>query len=676
MRDEITTLTAQDLQEDRSSDAISVLQPTGQRTAVAHRFCATCTEIKFNHMRAPPYSSIFLQPGTSQSVDGCDFCWFLDQSLSDDFQAGTPTMIFGPVTIEASLNRLGVISQALEALNLGGKFCLFWLTSTSPITKKDSYSILVRSNISISDLFTTPVINFAMVKSWLVNELVRIPETPQPSAVTSELLHGANKADDVEIFVIDCVHQKIERLPSESQYVTLSYVWGSGSQETDATLRNIPLTIRDSIAVVLELGLRYLWVDRYCIPQDDNENRRQQIAHMDKIYHNSVITIVACSGTDPHYGLPGVSRIRRQYPSILIRDFGYLQKLPLSKDIGENTWARRGWTFQEALLSKARLYFCDQQLFFENEHGTTCEANMTSKGSHVDEFNFHPTETLAVIYAQRELMKDADSVYDCIRMFADRSLTFSGDTIDALRGIFAVFERSFRIRHVCGMPYTSLLSQNSTEIPLPSHPMLQKSLNFTTDPGAVRNNDFPSWSWAGWTGGKSWLTITSIIYGFQVVFPTPSLDVDVCVAVETSENDLVDWKTYQVEHDRLSSRTADVVRFIHIKAYLIPILHCRGNAEGILGQILEFESPAHICIKIVKDRLPHRELLIRESERFAVLRLPYQWMSDPNLPHLLMRDRGTHWERVADFRGRYVDMNGRYLGDSCRPGTLQIVRLG
>lgn len=97
--------------------------------------------------------------------------------------------------------------------------------------------------------------------------------------------------------VVDCRTQKIVAAPPSCSYVALSYVWGQQQSTTvsrpNSPCRNtdpsilpsniIPSVIKDAMTVVLKLGWQYLWVDRYCIDQDD-EAKHAQISQMDKVY--------------------------------------------------------------------------------------------------------------------------------------------------------------------------------------------------------------------------------------------------------------------------------------------------------------------------------------------------------------------------------------------------------
>ena len=87
---------------------------------------------------------------------------------------------------------------------------------------------------------------------------------------------GSNDIPDIQgMQVIDCREKGVIPMPKNIRYVTLSYVWGQTSN-VDPTLAprtslppQLPRTIEDTILVTQRLGFRYLWVDRYCIPQHD-----------------------------------------------------------------------------------------------------------------------------------------------------------------------------------------------------------------------------------------------------------------------------------------------------------------------------------------------------------------------------------------------------------------------
>jgi hypothetical protein len=64
-----------------------------------------------------------------------------------------------------------------------------------------------------------------------------------------------------------------------------------------------------------ELGFRYHWVDRYCTPQRNSEEKRRLIQNMGTIYRASAVTPIAAAGSGPDYGLPGIGPGLRDTPA-------------------------------------------------------------------------------------------------------------------------------------------------------------------------------------------------------------------------------------------------------------------------------------------------------------------------------------------------------------------------
>ncbi|RAL00736.1 HET domain-containing protein [Aspergillus ibericus CBS 121593] len=108
-------------------------------------------------------------------------------------------------------------------------------------------------------------------------------------------------------------------------YAALSYVWGATAdsyfQAKKSTIEALeakgylfenplPATIEDAICACRDLQIRYLWVDRLCIVQDDEGLKNAQINAMGDIYRHSYVTLVDIEGLDMNHGLPGVMQDR------------------------------------------------------------------------------------------------------------------------------------------------------------------------------------------------------------------------------------------------------------------------------------------------------------------------------------------------------------------------------
>ncbi|KAE9370159.1 HET-domain-containing protein, partial [Stipitochalara longipes BDJ] len=56
----------------------------------------------------------------------------------------------------------------------------------------------------------------------------------------------------------------------------------------------IPKTFQDAIKVICRLEIKYLWIDSFCIVQDDILEWQTEAAKMADIYGSSGVGIAAC----------------------------------------------------------------------------------------------------------------------------------------------------------------------------------------------------------------------------------------------------------------------------------------------------------------------------------------------------------------------------------------------
>lgn len=111
--------------------------------------------------------------------------------------------------------------------------------------------------------------------------------------------------------------------------------------------------------------MQFLWIDRYCIP-DDQVAEHLQISMLDVIYESVELTIIAADGDDANSGLTGISEARDRQPALRLGSWQLTSLLPdPNLAIKRSKWCTRGWTYQEGLLSRRRLYFSRGQAYLE-----------------------------------------------------------------------------------------------------------------------------------------------------------------------------------------------------------------------------------------------------------------------------------------------------------------------
>ncbi|KAI3391467.1 hypothetical protein diail_7331 [Diaporthe ilicicola] len=330
-----------------------------------------------------------------------------------------------------------------------------------------------------------------------------------------------------DVHFINCQTRSVvlgSHLPATPEYVALSYVWGSkthakatpeASMKPGDTLpKDIPAVIGDAIKVTLALGFQFLWVDKYCIDQKNQATKHKQIFHMDAVYRYASLTIIAAAGTDEGAGLPGVMQDRPStQTSIQTEEVSIISTLPSPvHQIVESKWASRAWTFQEAILSRRRLVFTEDQLYFECDsmhcYESLCvsfEMLYTTDFRHSDAHNNFIKPKIFSLGHQTDGIL---TYIHCAEEYSTRSLTFDADSLNAFTGVARSLEKSRvpPVRNICGIPFL-----HPRDVDTPSCNYLHKlmeglSWRHKPTPGsAVRlRKEFPSWSWAGWAGSVVW----------------------------------------------------------------------------------------------------------------------------------------------------------------------------
>ncbi|KAI0836687.1 HET-domain-containing protein [Hypoxylon sp. FL0890] len=284
-----------------------------------------------------------------------------------------------------------------------------------------------------------------------------------------------------EFRVIDCrdPKQSIVTAPATCRYAALSYVWGDASEAS--SLNGYPRVVADAIEATMSMELQYLWVDRYCIDQNDESDKRRQVSQMGSIYAKAEITIIAAAGTDSTYGLPGISRPRQQQGRETINSVTLLEGFPhVFYSAKESVWASRGWTYQEGFLSPRRLIFADRGVSYLCSGMCLSEyekipLGMTTRDSTALFGSLIPRS----LDRGYRLSNDAQSM---LAEYSRRRLRYSSDALNAIMGILQLLE-GHGIYSIWGLTISG-----------------QPMLHWHHENLSKRRPEFPSWSYLGWEG--------------------------------------------------------------------------------------------------------------------------------------------------------------------------------
>jgi hypothetical protein len=360
-----------------------------------------------------------------------------------------------------------------------------------------------------------------LLRGWLKN-----CESNHGSSCNQGNYETARYRLPIDITVIDVWSHCLIRTASDVRYMALSYVWG-GVTMLESTRKNfaglhrpgcldqrsdIPQVVQDAMVLVDMLGSRYLWVDRLCIVQD-SPHKHDHISKMDIIYSHALLTIAAVDGLNAGAHLPGIlprSRLPVLHEETLNGVQYKSEPASLDRILDASIYERRGWTFQERMLSRRVLYISNQQVYFQ------CNVSIRSE-SHPREFKREGSDDkyswglgqriddirLRGSYEERVLndlldtgqgkrdhwLSDLAVYQKLVEEYSHRELTYPTDMLNAFSGFTAIFEECTGGRFVSGIPISVLSAA------------LLWSGHFGTSAGRKSwkgETLFPSWSWAGW----------------------------------------------------------------------------------------------------------------------------------------------------------------------------------
>lgn len=305
-------------------------------------------------------------------------------------------------------------------------------------------------------------------------------------------------------------------------YACLSYCWGDSNvgQTVQSNLSNhlqnipfndLPSTVMDFIYLCHKLGFKYLWVDRLCIVQDDQGDWSRESSRMCDIYSKSALTISVplCSKASQSFLSERRKRFWEQSQFRILDDIdvvsgskhslgsssrgslwisGNLYKTSpwaleknwthfceIQKD-EVNPWLRRGWTFQEWILSPRVLHIDKMTIW--------------------DCFDGYADELKQRELRRAHLLRNLDHIRICVpwdfivEEYSQRHLSKEKDRLPALAGL------AERYRQVTSYTYLAGLWWEQMPLSL----LWQAKVSNSAEGRELADQTIPSWSWAHCNG--------------------------------------------------------------------------------------------------------------------------------------------------------------------------------
>ncbi|KAH7116543.1 heterokaryon incompatibility protein-domain-containing protein [Dactylonectria estremocensis] len=320
------------------------------------------------------------------------------------------------------------------------------------------------------------------------------------------------KMETFPVSVIDCQTRKIVPVNGPCDYIALSYVWGptvaEPSQGSSLPAR-LPRTVEDAMIVVRELGLRYLWVDRYCLDQSKAAEFQTQLNQMADIYRHALMTIIGAAGSDADYGLPGVSsRARIKQPRVKIGDYTLWSSMSDPREVVKRSvWMTRAWTFQEGVFSWNWLAFTDEQVFFQrsNKEWANLERWWKVSCEMFPRGGLGADANCPLLRMFDNIWNNEGAIHSTLPMYTQRSLTYQSDALNGSLGLINRCGKGpYPLNHYFGTPilgplinHRKAFGRDSSRTWSLTEAFLVSLCWRSLQPGQ-RRPGFPSWSWTGW----------------------------------------------------------------------------------------------------------------------------------------------------------------------------------
>ena len=258
-------------------------------------------------------------------------------------------------------------------------------------------------------------------------------------------------------------------------------------------------TLRDTVDLAREVGVKYVWIDAICIVQDDDEDLDREGDKMHEYYGNAQFTLYIGNGlhSDESFLRERKAWTWRQLECDLsgFRLFNLDTSLDQARQMSPH--ATRAWTLQEEYLSPRRLYWYNQMMYW------ACAEEQYAED--IPDPSRRPQQTSSATHlTSRELSKLLDACFrkcreeahelwlGIVESYTRRNLTVASDKFRALSGVASRYWQATRTSTSNDVYLSGLWLQTfAEELVWGLDKARDQTLRTETDKIAP-----PSWSWA------------------------------------------------------------------------------------------------------------------------------------------------------------------------------------
>lgn len=361
--------------------------------------------------------------------------------------------------------------------------------------------------------------SFAQLRAWYSRCIHKHPrcsrhELPLPSRL---LKLKSNGSASVDVMLVES--KSLAESTENIAFVALSYCWRGTSHNTTCKANlperladgipftELPTVIQDAVKVVMKLELQYLWVDAYCICQDDTEEWAIEASRMADVYEGCVFALSALSS---HRATTGFLKERNNRPIMLGKIEAYvasrtdamklfMRRRPRAvfRELARSPLSQRGWALQERILPTAVLHYGRDQMMWECNTDGLC----SETGERKNRFWGRGIS----LWKDSETCSAAHDFW--LRVASDytrRQLTNSSDKLIAVQGIASRLQREGLLqgRYIAGLWESHLAFGLLWSV---THALELRDLK--RDEPELGHWSLPTWSWVRLNAKISWHTV-------------------------------------------------------------------------------------------------------------------------------------------------------------------------
>lgn len=299
-------------------------------------------------------------------------------------------------------------------------------------------------------------------------------------------------------------------IAQQAPYVCLSHCWGKhqiivtneknfAQHQKEIPWKSLSTTFQDAVEFTCRIGVEFIWIDSLCIIQDSKADWEKEAVKMASYYSNADLTIAASAAKDGTVGLFPKKQDTDEALELCGQDakgrpYHVVARTAIDHpfDVEEDEFdqfplTKRGWVYQEHILSRRFLHFGKREVVWECHSTTRCQCQMIPEEPRSDHATNQVLSAAKYGFETSDVRKRRQLWYENVEAIMNLDFTYVSDRLAATAGVATLLAKGYQGRFLAGLWEDSLIAD------------LCWVINDNGErPDELKN--VPSWSWGSVTG--------------------------------------------------------------------------------------------------------------------------------------------------------------------------------